>query len=79
MPEGPIISMFCFTPDPDGHAVASGGVVTMWSPNVNKPLVRMLCHHGGVNALTFDSTGHYMITSGGACKKKGAYENYWLP
>ncbi|KAJ9533766.1 hypothetical protein QJQ45_026853 [Haematococcus lacustris] len=44
-----------------GH---SGGVVTMWTPNLPTPVVRMLCHRGRVNALAFDPAGRYMVTAG---------------
>eukprot|EP01095_Lingulamoeba_sp_RSL-Kostka_P013007 TRINITY_DN525_c9_g1_i1.p1 TRINITY_DN525_c9_g1~~TRINITY_DN525_c9_g1_i1.p1 ORF type:complete len:553 (-),score=201.60 TRINITY_DN525_c9_g1_i1:29-1552(-) len=40
------------------------GRVTMWSPNMSKPLVNMLCHRGPVNDVAIDNTGNYMITSG---------------
>lgn len=33
------------------------GTVTLWSPNQREPLVKMLCHHGGVRSLTVDKTG----------------------
>ena len=36
----------------------------MWSPNMSKPLVKMLCHRGPVNAIAVDRSGHYMATSG---------------
>jgi U3 small nucleolar RNA-associated protein 7 len=41
-----------------------GGSVTMWSPNVSEPLVKMLCHGAAVRSLAVDSTGNYMATSG---------------
>ncbi|XP_063422030.1 WD repeat-containing protein 46-like [Mytilus trossulus] len=44
-----------------GH---SGGTVTMWSPNVKEPLIKMLCHGGGVRSVTVDKKGRYMCTSG---------------
>ena len=44
-----------------GHA---GGVVTMWTPNITTPVVKMLCHRGPVNAVAFDLSGHYMVTAG---------------
>ncbi|XP_067403071.1 WD repeat-containing protein 46 [Emydura macquarii macquarii] len=46
------------------HLGHSNGTVTLWSPNVKEPLVRMLCHRGGVRAVAVDSSGMYMATSG---------------
>ncbi|XP_018617826.2 WD repeat-containing protein 46 isoform X1 [Scleropages formosus] len=40
------------------------GVVTLWSPNQREPLVKMLCHRGGVRSIAVDKTGTYMVTSG---------------
>ncbi|XP_078286330.1 WD repeat-containing protein 46-like [Rhinoraja longicauda] len=40
------------------------GTVTLWSPNVKEPLVKMLCHKGGVRAVAVDKSGLYMATSG---------------
>ncbi|XP_033730001.1 WD repeat-containing protein 46-like [Pecten maximus] len=44
-----------------GHA---GGTVTMWSPNVKEPLVKMLCHRNGVRSVAVDPQGKYIATSG---------------
>ncbi|KAF3911499.1 hypothetical protein ABW20_dc0107234 [Dactylellina cionopaga] len=44
-----------------GHAK---GLVTLWSPNVTTPLVKMLCHKGPVRAVAVDREGHYMATVG---------------
>ncbi|KAH7431942.1 hypothetical protein KP509_08G074800 [Ceratopteris richardii] len=44
-----------------GH---NNGSVTMWSPNMSKPLVTLLCHHGPVTAVAFESQGQQMITAG---------------
>ncbi|CAH9082467.1 unnamed protein product [Cuscuta epithymum] len=44
-----------------GH---SGGTVSMWKPTSAAPLVKMLCHHGPVNALAFHSNGNLMATAG---------------
>ncbi|XP_050776990.1 WD repeat-containing protein 46 isoform X2 [Gopherus flavomarginatus] len=46
------------------HLGHSNGTVTLWSPNIKEPLVRMLCHRGGVRAVAVDSSGMYMATSG---------------
>ncbi|KAG7472229.1 hypothetical protein MATL_G00106710 [Megalops atlanticus] len=40
------------------------GTVTLWSPNQREPLVKMLCHRGGVRSIAVDKTGTYMVTSG---------------
>ncbi|KAI8896721.1 WD40-repeat-containing domain protein [Globomyces pollinis-pini] len=44
-----------------GH---SNGTVTLWSPTMSTPLVKMLCHQGPVQAISLDNSGHYMATSG---------------
>lgn len=33
------------------------GTVTLWSPSVPEPLVRVLCHRGAVRALAIDASG----------------------
>ncbi|MBN3291632.1 WDR46 protein, partial [Polypterus senegalus] len=40
------------------------GTVTLWSPSQKEPLVKMLCHRGGVRSVAVDNTGTYMVTSG---------------
>lgn len=44
-----------------GHA---NGTVTLWSPSMSQPLVKMLCHQGPIKAITLDKSGTYMATSG---------------
>ncbi|RKP26500.1 WD40-repeat-containing domain protein [Syncephalis pseudoplumigaleata] len=44
-----------------GHAQ---GAVTLWSPNVTTPLVKMQCHKGPVTALAVQHAGYYMATAG---------------
>mmetsp|Transcript_191 Transcript_191/g.419 ORF Transcript_191/g.419 Transcript_191/m.419 type:complete len:554 (-) Transcript_191:331-1992(-) len=44
-----------------GH---NNGTVTMWSPNVTTPHVKMLCHRAPVLAMAVDNMGQYMVTSG---------------
>ncbi|KAL6082392.1 hypothetical protein STEG23_021547 [Scotinomys teguina] len=46
------------------HLGHSNGTVSLWSPAVKEPLVKILCHRGGVRAVAVDSTGMYMATSG---------------
>ncbi|XP_065646581.1 uncharacterized protein LOC100201145 isoform X4 [Hydra vulgaris] len=40
------------------------GCVTMWSPTVKEPLVKMLCHRGPVLSIAVEKKGVYMATSG---------------
>lgn len=44
-----------------GH---SNGTVTLWSPSMTAPLVKMLCHKGPVQGIALDLSGRYMATSG---------------
>ncbi|XP_029441219.1 WD repeat-containing protein 46 [Rhinatrema bivittatum] len=46
------------------HLGHPNGTVSLWSPNLKEPLVKMLCHRGAVRAVTVDKTGTYMATSG---------------
>ncbi|XP_041368413.1 WD repeat-containing protein 46-like isoform X2 [Gigantopelta aegis] len=46
------------------HLGHSRGTVTLWSPNVKEPLVKMLCHGTGVRSVAVDKRGLYMATSG---------------
>lgn len=50
-----------------GHAA---GTVSLWSPTQSSPLVKMLCHKGGISSLSVKRDGYYMATSGadGLCK-----------
>ena len=57
----------CMRLNPWNALVALGhrnGVVTMWTPNLSEPAVKMLCHKGGVSALAIDRSGRYMATAG---------------
>ncbi|CAG8442073.1 1309_t:CDS:10 [Diversispora eburnea] len=38
--------------------------VSLWSPNMSTPLVKMLTHRGPVKALAVDHTGTYMASAG---------------
>ena len=44
-----------------GHG---NGTVTMWTPNISTPAVRMLCHHGPVRSLAADAQGRHLVTTG---------------
>lgn len=44
-----------------GHA---NGTVTMWTPNMTTPVVKMLCHRAAISALAVDPTGHQLVTAG---------------
>uniref|UniRef100_A0A1I7XDU8 WD_REPEATS_REGION domain-containing protein n=1 Tax=Heterorhabditis bacteriophora TaxID=37862 RepID=A0A1I7XDU8_HETBA len=44
-----------------GHA---NGTVSLWSPNVKEPLVKMLAHSSSIKGLAVDHTGKYMVTTG---------------
>lgn len=46
-----------------GLAHASG-MVSFWSPTVNGPLLKMLCHKGPVQAISFDHAGDKFATAG---------------
>uniref|UniRef100_A0A914XMV2 WD repeat-containing protein 46 n=1 Tax=Plectus sambesii TaxID=2011161 RepID=A0A914XMV2_9BILA len=46
------------------HCGHPNGVVTLWSPNVKEPLVRMLAHSSGIRGVAVDQTGTYMATTG---------------
>ncbi|GBF94400.1 hypothetical protein Rsub_07214 [Raphidocelis subcapitata] len=50
-----------------GHAA---GTVTMWTPNITTPVVKMLCHRGAVTAVAVDPTGHQLVTAGVDCQVK---------
>jgi U3 small nucleolar RNA-associated protein 7 len=43
-----------------GH---SKGTVSMWTPNFESPVVKMLCHPQPIRAVAVDPSGIYMATS----------------
>jgi U3 small nucleolar RNA-associated protein 7 len=50
-----------------GH---NNGTVSMWTPNINTPVVKMICHNGPIRSIASDPTGHFMVTTGIDCLVK---------
>ena len=51
-----------------GHG---NGTVTLWSPNMGQPLVKMLCHRGPIRSCAVDpQNGHYLATAGADAQVK---------
>ncbi|KAG9958100.1 BING4CT-domain-containing protein, partial [Aureobasidium melanogenum] len=46
------------------HVGHQNGTVSMWSPNDQKPLVKVLAHRGPVRSLAMDREGRYMVSTG---------------
>lgn len=46
------------------HVGHQNGTVTLWSPNSQEPLVKLLVHRGPVRALSMDREGRYMVSAG---------------
>ncbi|XP_022085313.1 WD repeat-containing protein 46-like [Acanthaster planci] len=46
------------------HLGHPDGTVTLWSPSMREPVVKMLCHKAAVRAVAVDSKGLYMATAG---------------
>ncbi|KAF9357241.1 Small subunit (SSU) processome component [Mortierella sp. NVP85] len=46
------------------HLGHGNGTVTLWSPNMTTPLVKVQCHRGPVTAIAIGHSGEYMATSG---------------
>lgn len=46
------------------HLGHGNGTVTLWSPNMSTPLVKMQCHRGPVTAMAIGHSGTYMATAG---------------
>jgi U3 small nucleolar RNA-associated protein 7 len=50
-----------------GH---TNGTVSMWTPNVSTPVIKMLCHRGPIQTMANDPTGNILVTSGIDCQIK---------
>eukprot|EP00741_Cyanophora_paradoxa_P008656 tig00001366_g8379.t1 len=46
------------------HMGHNNGVVTLWSPNMSAPLVKVLAHRGPVRAIAIDASGQHMVSAG---------------
>ena len=46
------------------HVGHQNGTVTLWSPNSQEPLVKLLAHRGPVRSSAIDREGRYMVTAG---------------
>lgn len=46
------------------HVGHQNGTVTLWSPNLTTPLVKILAHRGPVRAMAIDREGRYMVSAG---------------
>ena len=39
------------------HLGQTNGVVSLWTPNMGKPVVKMLCHRAQVTGIKMDKSG----------------------
>jgi U3 small nucleolar RNA-associated protein 7 len=46
------------------HVGHQNGTVSLWSPNSQEPLVKLLAHRGPVRSLAVDREGRYMVSTG---------------
>ncbi|CAM1509464.1 Fc.00g032030.m01.CDS01 [Cosmosporella sp. VM-42] len=46
------------------HVGHQNGTVTLWSPNSQDPLVKLLAHKGPVRSVAMDREGRYMVSTG---------------
>lgn len=46
------------------HLGHQNGTVSLWSPNSQEPLVKLLAHRGPVRSLAMDRVGRYMVSTG---------------
>ncbi|XP_002740951.1 WD repeat-containing protein 46-like [Saccoglossus kowalevskii] len=59
--------LYCMKQNPHNaiiHLGHTNGTVTLWSPNLKGPIVKMLCHKSAVRSIAIDKSGLYMATSG---------------
>ena len=46
------------------HAGSKKGVVSLWAPNMEEPLVKILAHKNKITSIGIDRSGTYMVTTG---------------
>lgn len=46
------------------HLGHYNGTVTLWSPSMSQPLVKLLSARGPINSIAIDRSGRYMVTAG---------------
>ena len=63
----------CMSQNPSNAIVQLGhynGCVSLWSPSVACPLVKIQCHRSPVISLAVDQGGHYLVTAAMDAKMK---------
>ncbi|GMS95602.1 hypothetical protein PENTCL1PPCAC_17777, partial [Pristionchus entomophagus] len=45
------------------HTGHHNGTISLWSPNVKEPLIRLLAHHSSLRGIAVDSSGKYMYST----------------
>ncbi|GMT24414.1 hypothetical protein PFISCL1PPCAC_15711 [Pristionchus fissidentatus] len=45
------------------HTGHHNGTISLWSPNVKEPLIRMLAHHSTLRGIAVDDSGKYMYST----------------
>lgn len=63
----------CLKKNPYSFVVGVGspkGIVNIFSPNSQEPVLKILAHNGVVNSIDFSKDGNYMISSGSDCQFK---------
>jgi len=50
-----------------GH---NNGQVTMWTPNLSSPAVKIQCHPSGITGLAVEQQGRYLATASSDCKMR---------
>jgi U3 small nucleolar RNA-associated protein 7 len=48
----------------------SKGIISMWTPNINKPVTRVVAHNGPALSQAIDLRGQYLVSSGADNKVK---------